>query len=65
VERPDQQALKIYDPIRNEFKTLVDEYRSAGNYEVDFDALELTSGVYFYKLIVNDFVSTKKMLLIK
>ncbi len=45
--------LKVYDVLGNEVATLVDEYRSAGSYEVEFDSIsiELSSGVYFYKLI--------------
>jgi hypothetical protein len=59
------QTLKIYDVLGNEVATLVNEFRNAGSYEFDFDASELSSGVYFYKLQVGDFVQTKKMLLMK
>ncbi|MFZ1280396.1 MAG: T9SS type A sorting domain-containing protein [Ignavibacteriaceae bacterium] len=59
------QTLKIYDVLGNEVATLIDEYRVAGNYEIDFDATGLSSGVYFYKLIVADYSSTKKMILMK
>jgi len=59
------QTLKIYDILGNEVKTLVDEYREAGRYEVDFDASELTSGVYFYKLQIGNNTFTKKMAVIK
>jgi hypothetical protein len=57
--------LKIYDVLGNEVATLVDEYRPAGNYEVEFNAVNLPSGVYFYKLQIDDFTETKKMLMIK
>ena len=46
-------------------KRLVDERKTAGNYSTQFDALNLSSGIYFYSLRVNDFADTKKMLLIK
>ena len=59
------QTLKVYDVLGNEVATLVSEFRNAGNYEVDFDASKLSSGVYFYKLQAVDFVQTKKMLLMK
>jgi hypothetical protein len=59
------QTLKIYDVLGNEIKTLIDEYKPAGNYEVTFDASELSSGVYLYKLTIDDFVKTKKLILIK
>ena len=59
------QTLKVYDVLGNEVATLVNEFRNAGSYEVDFDASKLSSGVYFYKLQAGDFVQTKKMLLMK
>ncbi|MBK7629455.1 MAG: T9SS type A sorting domain-containing protein [Ignavibacteriales bacterium] len=59
------QSLKIYDVLGNEVATLVNEYKSAGSYEVDFNASSLSSGIYFYRLTVGSFVQTKKMILIK
>ena len=44
---------------------LVNEEKQVGNYEIDFNATELTGGVYFYQLTTNTFVDTKKMILIK
>ncbi len=65
--------LKVYDVLGNEVATLVNEEKPVGSYEVTFDASKLTSGVYFYQLIVGDpetssgqgFIETKKMILIK
>ena len=57
--------LKIYDVMGNEIVTLVSEIKSSGNYEVIFDASNLPSGAYFYTLVTEDFVSTKKMMLLK
>jgi hypothetical protein len=51
--------------LGNEVATLVDEYRSAGSYEVEFNASHLSSGIYFYKLQAGSFVETKKMILLK
>ncbi|MBK7230424.1 MAG: T9SS type A sorting domain-containing protein [Ignavibacteriales bacterium] len=59
------QKLKIYDVLGNEVVTLVNEYKSAGSYEIEFNASSLSSGVYFYKLQAGSFVQTKKMILMK
>ncbi|HRN27340.1 MAG TPA: T9SS type A sorting domain-containing protein [Ignavibacteriaceae bacterium] len=71
------QTLKVYDILGNEVATLVNEYRNAGSYEVDFNPASriknLVSGIYFYRLQVGNpltgsgqsFVETKKMLLLK
>jgi hypothetical protein len=63
------QTLKVYDILGNEVATLVNEYRDAGNYEIDFQSTvsghQLANGVYFYQLRVADFVETKKMILLK
>ena len=59
------QTLKVYDVLGNEVATLVDEYKPAGSYEVEFEALGLTSGIYFYKLQAGSFIETKKMILLK
>jgi hypothetical protein len=57
--------LKIYDILGNEISTLVDEEKPAGNYEVKFDALNLSSGIYFYKLQTGNSTETKKMVLMR
>ncbi|MFN3873649.1 MAG: SBBP repeat-containing protein [Ignavibacterium sp.] len=56
------QTLKIYDVLGNEIATLVDEYKPAGSYEVEFSVAqvsgpELASGIYFYQLLVSAFQS--------
>jgi len=58
-------SLKVYDAIGNEIATLFNEDLPGGKYEVEFNANELTSGVYFYQLRAGNSVETKKMLLIK
>ncbi|MBK9097156.1 MAG: T9SS type A sorting domain-containing protein [bacterium] len=58
-------ALKIYDILGNEITTLVNEELQAGNYEVEFDASSISSGIYFYRLQSGSFVETKKMILLK
>ena len=63
------QTLKVYDILGNEVATLVNEYRSAGSYEVEFNSASsienLVSGIYFYRLQAGDFVETKKMIYLK
>jgi hypothetical protein len=60
-----QQTLKVYGVLGNEVATLVDEYKQAGNYEVEFDASVLASGIYYYQLSAGSLVKTKKMILLK
>jgi len=59
------QTLKVYDVLGNEVATLVDEYREAGRYEIAFDASDLVSGIYFYRLQAGSFIETKKMILLR
>jgi hypothetical protein len=58
-------TLKVFDVLGREVSTLVDEYRNAGRYEVEFDGSNLASGIYFYKIQAGEFVQTRKMILIK
>lgn len=58
-------TLKVFDVLGNEIATLVDQYKSAGRYEVEFDASKLPSGIYFYQLKAGQFSETKKMVLLK
>ena len=65
IAKPSQVKLVIYNAIGEEVFTLVNEFKQPGNYSARFDSKFSSSGVYFYKLIAGDFVSTKKMLFIK
>jgi hypothetical protein len=58
-------VLKIYDLLGNEVKTLLKEEKPAGIYELNFDAGNLASGIYLYRIQVNDYKSTRKMMLVK
>ena len=60
-----QQNLEIYDVLGNKITTLVDDYKPAGRYELEFNAVNLPSGVYFYQLKAGNYIETKKMILIK
>ena len=58
-------TLKIYDMLGNEVATLVNEHKQTGKYKVNFDAKNLTSGVYLYTLRTGQFNQFRKMLLLK
>ena len=58
-------TLKVYDVLGNEIITLVNEEKTAGSYDLEFNAASLSSGVYFYRLQAGSFVETKKMVLMK
>jgi len=58
-------TLKVYDVLGSEIVTLVNEEKPIGSYEVKFDATNLPSGIYFYRIQAGSFVETKKMLLLK
>ncbi len=58
-------SMIVYDVLGKEVATLVNEEKSAGKYEVEFNASSLVSGIYFYQLKAGDFVDTRKMILLK
>jgi len=58
-------TLKVFDVLGNVVATLVNEEKPAGSYELDFNASQLSSGIYFYKLQAGSFVETMKMILLK
>ena len=58
-------TLKVYDVLGNEIATLVNEEKLAGEYEIEFNASSLPSGVYVYQLKAGSFIQTKKMILLK
>jgi Secretion system C-terminal sorting domain len=60
-----QVVLKVYDVLGKEIKTLVNENLPAGIYEVEFDASEYPSGLYFYSISAGEFTQTRRMLLVK
>jgi hypothetical protein len=65
IPEDDFVALNIYDILGNELKTLLNDYKQAGTYETEFNASNLPSGVYFYRIISGNFLETRKMLLLK
>ena len=58
-------TVKVYDILGNEVKTLVSGFKNAGNYNVNFDASGLSSGVYYYKIQADGFTDVKKLTLLK
>jgi photosystem II stability/assembly factor-like uncharacterized protein len=58
-------SLKIYDILGNEIATLINEEKQPGTYEVEFDANDLTSGIYFYQLKSGNYLETRKMVMLK
>lgn len=64
---PEDAAVKliIYNSLGEQIATLVDEFKNSGEYYVQFDAHSFASGIYYYKLTANNFVSIKKMLMVK
>jgi hypothetical protein len=58
-------TLKIYNNLGREISTLVNEIKSAGKYSFDFNANNLASGIYYYKLTTENFSDVKKMILLK
>jgi hypothetical protein len=57
--------LQVYNSIGEEVATLVNDYKEAGTYQVDFNSKNLTSGIYLYKIQAGNFSSIKKMILLK
>jgi hypothetical protein len=57
--------LRIFDVLGREVKTIIHKKESAGKHTVYFDASDMNSGIYFYRITADDFVESKKMILIK
>ena len=57
--------LKVYNSLGQEVGTLINQVVPAGNHEIKFDASGLSSGVYFYTLTANNFIVSRKMILMK
>ncbi len=64
IKNPGIVSLKVFDILGREVRTLLNEYKQPGKYQVSFDAGELSSGVYFYKMTAGEFSDVKKMILV-
>jgi hypothetical protein len=58
-------TLKVFDILGREVRTLVNEVKQPGTYEVEFNASDLSSGIYFYSIKAGEFSAVKKLMLIK
>ena len=65
IPNADLIQIKVFDMLGNEIKTLLKEYKQPGTFEIEFNASNLPSGIYFYRIICDRFIETKKMLLLK
>ncbi len=65
IPNSERVVLKVYNILGQEVATLIDEEQRAGVYEFRFDASNLASGVYFYRLQAGKFIDVKKMMLVK
>ena len=65
IAKVTEVSLKVFDILGREVAELVNEKKNAGNYRVDFNASNLPSGVYFYRINTQEFSDSKKMILLK
>jgi len=65
IPRQSKATLKVFNVFGSEVATLVNKEQPRGNYEVEFDGTNLSSGIYFYRLSAGDFIETRKMILLK
>ena len=65
IPKTSNVLIKVFDVLGNEIETLVNEEKPVGIYELNWNAANLPSGVYFYRLQAGSFVETKKMILLK
>ena len=65
IPKSSQVSLKIFNTLGEEIATLVNEEKPVGTYELNWNAANLPSGVYFYRLQAGDYVQTRKMILLK
>ncbi|MCW8803918.1 MAG: T9SS type A sorting domain-containing protein, partial [Ignavibacteriaceae bacterium] len=65
VPSTSQVSIKIYDLIGREVAVIVDEVKEVGTYEIKFDARNLASGVYLYRMIAGNFTSVRKFNVLK
>ena len=65
IPKLDIVKIKIYDILGNEIRTLLNDSKTTGHYEIEFDANNLPSGIYFYRIISGSYSETKKMILLR
>lgn len=65
IAKPEKVELKVFDLLGKEIATLVNNFQNPGSYHITFNASNLSSGIYFYKLVTGSFTDVKRMILIK
>lgn len=65
IPKSSQVTLKIFNVLGSEIETLLDDEKPVGTYELNWNAVNLSSGVYFYRIQAGSFVQTRKMILLK
>jgi photosystem II stability/assembly factor-like uncharacterized protein len=65
IPSTDHVTLKVYDLLGREVATLVNEVKQPGTYSVQWDATNVASGIYFYRLQAGDFTQTRKLILLR
>jgi len=65
IPKEGKLRITVFNSVGQIVKELLNEFKSVGYYTVDFDGSNLSSGIYYCKMETDDFVETKKMLLIK
>ena len=65
ISSPQFVTIKVYDVLGREIATLINEEKPAGNYEVEFNAVNLPSGICFYRIQAGSYINTKKMVLLR
>ncbi len=65
IENKQQISLKVYDILGNEIETLVNEEKLPGEYDIKFNGNNLPSGIYLYSIISENFIKTRKMILLR
>lgn len=65
VPKQSNVTIKIFDALGREISTLVNEEKSAGTYKLNYNPVGLSNGIYFYQMKANDFIETKKMIVLR
>lgn len=65
ISTPGYVSVNVFNLLGQKVETMVQDYRDAGTYELNFNATDLVSGIYIYTISVNEYTSSKKMILVK
>ncbi|MEW6506106.1 MAG: T9SS type A sorting domain-containing protein [Bacteroidota bacterium] len=65
IPNSEKVLLKVYDVLGREVETLLNKYETAGTHEIEFNGINLTSGLYFYKITSGNYSETRKMILLR